>query len=191
MSLRVIAGKAKGTRLKQVPGDTTRPIMDRVKEALFNIIGVDVFDAVVLDLFAGTGSVGIEALSRGAAFALFCDLEPKAIDVIRQNLTLTRLGEAAEVRRTDAFALLAGPPPRMFTHLYIAPPQYLGLWERVLAVLDAGSPWVTAETEVIVQIDPTEYAPPMLSTLVLDDERRYGNTLLLFYRKRPLLPAAP
>ena len=85
-SLRVISGKARGRRLRTVPGDTTRPITDRAKESLFNILGPDIQGASVLDMFAGTGSVGIEALSRGAARVRFIDQQRQAIDTIRLNL---------------------------------------------------------------------------------------------------------
>ncbi|MBN2303959.1 MAG: RsmD family RNA methyltransferase, partial [Anaerolineae bacterium] len=89
--MRVIAGSAKGRKLKMVPGDSTRPVMDRVKEALFNILGTSVMDCSFLDLFAGTGSVGIEALSRGAERAVFVDMDRFAIRTIHENLALTRL----------------------------------------------------------------------------------------------------
>jgi 16S rRNA (guanine966-N2)-methyltransferase len=92
MSARVISGKARGKRLKLVPGDTTRPIMDRVKESLFNILGV-VSGTRWLDLFAGTGQVGIEALSRGAAAVVFVDSGRAAVQTVRDNLAFTRLDE--------------------------------------------------------------------------------------------------
>src|SRR5512143_1674201 len=113
LSLRVISGSAKGRRLKSVPGDTTRPITDRVKEALFNIIGGDVIDSRWWDLFAGTGAVGIEALSRGAAFARFTDLNRLPIDTIKSNLATAALADRADVRRADAFAQLASTPDRV------------------------------------------------------------------------------
>ena len=101
---RIIAGKARGMRLQDVPGDITRPITDRVKEALFNILGNDILDSSLLDLFGGTGSVGIEALSRGAEFVRFIDLNRAAIQVIRANLEHTHLAEHAQVVQSDAFA---------------------------------------------------------------------------------------
>src|SRR5215213_7639187 len=142
MPLRVIAGSAKGRRLKLVPGDTTRPIMDRVKEALFSILGRDIVDAAVLDLFAGTGSVGIEALSRGAAHVTFVDLERQAVETIKANLDLTRLAERANVRRADALALLNNPPDRRYEFIYVAPPQYKGLWVKVIEALEANPAWI-------------------------------------------------
>lgn len=183
MPIRVIAGSAKGRQLKLVPGDSTRPIMDRVKEALFSIIGRDILDSVVLDLFAGTGSVGIEALSRGAKKAVFIDREPKAIQTIQENLTLTRLTERAVVRRGDAFAVLSGKPDTAYDFIYIAPPQYKDMWEKALKAVDAKLEWLSEDGTVIVQIDPEEYAPIPLDNLVVDDERKYGNTLLIFYSR--------
>ena len=102
--LRVIAGTARGRRLRSVPGDTTRPITDRVKESLFDILGGDIQSANFLDLFAGTGSVGIEALSRGAAFARFIDKESQAVATVRVNLETTGLKGSADIVKADTFA---------------------------------------------------------------------------------------
>jgi 16S rRNA (guanine(966)-N(2))-methyltransferase RsmD len=184
MPMRVIAGSAKGRELKVVPGDTTRPVMDRVKEALFNIIGRDVYDATLLDLFAGTGSIGIEALSRGAGHVTFVDLERRAIDTIRHNLTVTKLANRATVRRADAFDVLKHPPTEPFDFIYIAPPQYKGLWEQSLLALDAHPAWLAPDVRIIVQIDPTEAKQLTLLHLELEDERKYGNTLLWFFIAR-------
>ena len=103
--LRVISGTAGGHRLRSVPGDATRPITDRAKESLFNILGGDIQGANFLDLFAGTGSVGIEALSRGAAFTRFVDQQRLAVETVRANLQSTRLAASAEIMRLDAFTL--------------------------------------------------------------------------------------
>src|SRR5512139_2781314 len=106
MSLRVIAGKARGRKLKSVPGDTTRPVTDMVKEALFNILASDVIDSVWWDLFGGTGAIGIEALSRGAGFVRFSDLNRLPVDIIKQNLLSTGFADLAEVRREDSIKRL-------------------------------------------------------------------------------------
>ena len=112
MSLRVISGTAKGRKLKDVPGDTTRPVTDMVKEALFNILAGDVLDSVWWDLFAGTGAIGIEALSRGASFVRFSDLNRLPIDTIQANLQNTGFSSQAEIRRGDAFSMLEAAPAR-------------------------------------------------------------------------------
>ncbi len=180
-TLRVIAGSAKGRRLKLVPGESTRPSMDRVKEALFGIIGIDILDARFLDLFAGTGSVAIEALSRGAAHAVLLDLDRDAIATIRDNLAITGLSERAEVRRTDAFAFLAGRV-QPFEFVYVAPPQYKALWQRTVLAIDAQPGWLAPGGQLIVQIDPEEDAPLELQHFTRTDARKYGRTLLVFYQ---------
>jgi len=179
---RIIAGSARGIRLQMVPGDITRPITDMVKEALFNILGQDdVRDSTWLDLFGGTGSVGIEALSRGAKHARFIDLHRPAATTIQANLTKTRLSDQAEVIQADAFSVLRRRPDRTFDYIYIAPPQYKDLWKRALSELDANPGWLQPDTWVIVQIDPLEYEVQTLSHLSEFEQRKYGNTLLVFY----------
>jgi 16S rRNA (guanine(966)-N(2))-methyltransferase RsmD len=185
VAIRVIAGTAKGRRLKMVPGDTTRPVMDRVKEALFSIIGNRIYDSHFLDLFAGTGSVGIEALSRGAAHALLLDLDPKAVKTILENLSIAGFSDRAVVRRMDAFALLRQPSDREYEFIYVAPPQYKALWQKALHALDENPSWITDDTVVIVQIDPTEKETVSLQHLQPYDERRYGKTLLWFFERIP------
>jgi 16S rRNA (guanine966-N2)-methyltransferase len=182
-NLRVIGGTARGRRLKSVPGDSTRPITDRVREALFNIIGADILSASLLDLFAGTGSVGIEALSRGASFVRFVDVNRQAIATLKYNLDHTGLSEGAEVVRVDAFTLLEREADRKFDYVYIAPPQYKGLWKRALISLDKSPGWLSDDAWVIVQIHPREYE--MVETVQLEefDQRHYGSTCLVFYSR--------
>jgi len=178
---RIIAGKARGIRLNGVPGDITRPITDRVKEALFNIIGQDIVGASLFDLFSGTGSVGLEALSRGARFVRFNDLNRQAINAIKSNITLTKLEAGAEVTQRDALDILKKTPDYRFDYVYIAPPQYKQLWIAALTEVDRNPGWLSDEPWVIVQIDPVEYASVSLQNLVEFDQRRYGSTILLFY----------
>jgi 16S rRNA (guanine(966)-N(2))-methyltransferase RsmD len=181
MPIRVIGGSAKGRKLKLVPGDSTRPIMDRVKEALFNIIGRDIYGAIFLDLFAGTGSVGIEALSRGAGKAVFIDLERKAIQTIQENLAAAKLTDKAVVRRENALRVVSQAPTDAFDFVYIAPPQYKNLWLAVMQAIDSNPQWLAPERKFIVQIDPNEETPVTFKHLQAVDQRRYGNTLLWFF----------
>lgn len=180
--LRVISGVARGRRLKSVPSDSTRPITDRVKEALFNIIGADIESATLLDLFAGTGCVGIEALSRGAQLARFVDKNEQAIKVIKENLVITGFSHKAEIRRMDAFTLLESPVDRQFDYVFIAPPQYQGLWKRALLSLDNHPAWLSPDAWIIVQIHPREYENLEPLHIVEFDLRKYGSTNLVFYR---------
>lgn len=180
-NLRVIAGTARGQSLRAVPGNITRPITDRVKESLFNIIGVDIQDAVFLDMFAGTGAVGIEALSRGAKWVRFIDRHHQAVKTVRRNLSNTKLSDRAEVHHMDAFIALDQASDRSFDYVYIAPPQYKEIWKKALMSVDDRPDWLAEYAWVIVQIDPKEFEPVELSTLQEFDQRRYGSTLLVFY----------
>lgn len=180
---RIISGKARGKHIKDVPGDITRPITDRVKEALFNIIGTDIIAATLLDLFAGTGSVGLEALSRGAAYVRFVDLNRPAIETIKTNIESTGLKPGTEVVRMDAFSLLKASPDKQFDYVYIAPPQYKEMWSQALAGLDANPGWLSEESWVIVQIHPREYHPNVYTNFTEFDQRKYGSTLLVFYER--------
>ena len=175
--IRVISGRAKGRKLKKVPGDTTRPIMDRVKENLFNILGPDVVGSRWLDLFAGTGQVGIEALSRGAVGVVFVDNVWPAIRTIKDNLQHTGLAAEAQVVQTDALKYLTQTAVKPFDVVYVAPPQYQGIWVQVMTLLDERpSALLTPDGMVIVQIDPKEYEALPLRNLTLVDQRQYGNT---------------
>jgi 16S rRNA (guanine966-N2)-methyltransferase len=184
MSLRVIAGSARGRRLKSVPGDTTRPVMDRVKEALFNILAGDVVDSNWWDLFGGTGAIGIEALSRGAALARFSDLNRAPVETIRENVEHCGFAKQAEVRKGDAFSMLSAQPDRKFEFIYIAPPQYHEMWSHALTLVDDNIGWLTDEGTVIVQIDPLEYKEVGLKNLEETEQRKYGSTLLVFYDRK-------
>ncbi|WKZ38045.1 MAG: 16S rRNA (guanine(966)-N(2))-methyltransferase RsmD [Anaerolineales bacterium] len=181
MTLRVISGSAKGRKLKSVPGETTRPVMDRVKEALFNILAGDVIDSKWWDLFAGTGAIGIEAISRGASFVRFSDLNRAPIETIKDNVEHCRFGGQAEIRRGDAFSMLSSPADKQFEYIYIAPPQYKKMWSTALKLIDDTIGWLTEDGTVIVQIDPAEYELLELKNLVEGGSRKYGSTLLIFY----------
>ena len=156
--MRVIAGEAKGKTLKAVPGKGTRPVGDRVKESLFNILRWRVAGCRFLDLFAGTGSVGIEALSQGAAEAVFVEKAPKAARVVRENLRITEMSRRARVIQEDVFrfVVLANQrvaPADRFDVIYVAPPQYQELWAKTLLALE-DSPLLAQDGIIVVQIFP-------------------------------------
>ncbi len=194
--MRVVTGAAKGRKLKGPKTPGTRPIIDRVKTALFDILSWRIEDVSFLDLFAGTGGVGIEALSRGAASATFIEMSMPIVKLIRENLSITELSEQAEVLHMDSFKFLqsyanqaesrTGVTARTYDMIYVAPPQYQEMAARALGMLDS-SPLLAENGLVIVQIHPKErpgvVAVP-LQRLVQTDERRYGSTLLLFYKVR-------
>jgi len=179
--VRIISGKAKGRKLAAVPGSTTRPITDRVKSALFSILGGDMTDSTWLDLFAGTGSVGMEALSRGASGVVFVDRVRRAIETIHRNLEHIGLLERATLVHDDAFRYLRRAEPSLsFDYIYVAPPQYEGLWAKAVQMLDE-KPMLNEDGLIIAQIHPKEYHDLHTPHLELVDERRYGSTTLLFY----------
>ena len=185
--MRVIAGQAKGRKLLRVPGSETRPISSRVKEALFDILGSDIEGAAFLDLFAGTGSVGIEALSRGASKVVFVDRSRKAIDTVRRNLQIAGLGGPAEVIHRDVFRFLQMTPDTpLFDYIYVAPPQYQDLWDKTLLALN-DKPLLALDGLIIVQMHPKEFHEIDTPRLQPVQERRYGSTLLCFYRHRELV----
>ena len=193
--MRVIAGSAKGRRLKGPDTLDTRPILDRVKTALFDILAPDIVDSRFLDLFAGTGQIGIEALSRGAGAATFVELSGEIIRLIRENLAITRLEANAEVIRADAFAFLrdAHARHRQFDIVYVAPPQYQQMAARALERLDR-TPLSAPGGLVVVQIHPRErpdIAAVALTRLCLYDERTYGSTLLMFFEWAADEPTEP
>lgn len=182
--MRVISGSAKGIQLKSVPGKSTRPITDQVKEALFNIFGPSIVGKVILDLFGGTGAVGIEALSRGAEHAVFLEINYKAYKTIEQNLKATKLNTYATVLKKDAFSYLSEVHKEQFDLVYIAPPQYEGLWLKALQSLDDNPHLVRPWERVVVQIHPKEFNVEIdCKNFRIYDRRRYGDTLLVFYER--------
>lgn len=182
--MRVISGSAKGIRLASVPGKSTRPITDQVKEALFNIIGPSIVGKTILDLFGGTGAVGIEALSRGAEHAVFLDTNYKAYKIIQQNLKTTDLENYATVYKKDAFVFLREEPDRQFDFIYIAPPQYMDLWHKAMQELDQNPGWLGIWDTVIVQIHPKEFSEDNgYTNFSIYDRREYGDTMLIFYER--------
>ena len=185
--MRVISGNAKGKKLKMVPGDTTRPITDRTKESLFNILGNWIIDARILDLFSGTGAVGIEALSRGAAHVTMLDTSNAATRIIGENLRHTGLAAGATVLKRDAFKFLQRPPATLspFDLIYVAPPQYKQMWAKAMIILDAQlEQWLLPDGAIIAQIHPNEYTDLTLLNLTMYDRRNYGSTTLCFYERR-------
>ena len=175
--MRVIAGRHGGRRLAAPPGAGTRPTADRVREALFSILGARVEGARVLDLYAGSGALGIEALSRGAAAATFVELAPAAVRVLRDNLAA--LGEEAEVVRADALRWLRGASrgSRQYDLVLLDPPYRAAA--TLGPALGAALPAVLADGALVVA-ESDRRAPLELGIPVIDD-RRYGDTRIRFH----------
>lgn len=179
--MRVIAGAAKGRVLRSPPTRETRPITDRAKESLFSILGPRLPGCRFLDLFAGTGGVGIEALSRGCGEAVFVERSPHAVANIWYNLDLTRLGANAEVVRADVFSYLRGSPSA-FGIIFVAPPQWHGLWTRTIQLIDREPGWLDPDGLVVVQHDPSESTALPLASLRVSDVRTYARVRFTFFR---------
>jgi 16S rRNA (guanine966-N2)-methyltransferase len=174
--MRVVAGAHRGRTLRAPPGTDTRPTADRVREALFSILGpIDGTD--VLDLFAGSGALGIEALSRGAASATFVERDRRAAATIRANLE--GLGADAHVVVRDALAWLRSPPPDAAFGLVFADPPYDSA-PRLAAALTERLPAVVSE-EALIVIE-SDKRTPLLLDLPLADERTYGKTRIAIHR---------
>jgi 16S rRNA (guanine966-N2)-methyltransferase len=175
--VRVIAGAHKGRTLRAPPGRATRPTSDRVREALFSILG-DVSGARVLDLFAGSGALGIEALSRGAAEATFVESNRRAADVVRANLRAVG-ASASSVRVEDALSYLARADSTY--DLVFADPPYSSV-TRLGGRLSALLPGVLHETSLTVT--ESDKRAPLRIDLPLVDERTYGDTRIAIHRGR-------
>lgn len=182
--MRVIAGKARSLRLKTAEGTGTRPTTDRIKETLFNMLQPFLADSRFLDLFAGSGGIGIEALSRGAELAVFVEKDRRALDCIRDNLRFTRLEEQAQVLGMDVFQALdrlEGQPA--FQCIFMDPPYGQELERRVLERLAASS-LADKGTLVVVEADiETDFS--YLEALGMRAERRkeYKTNVHMFIRK--------
>ena len=186
---RVIAGTAKGTRLL-APGEGTRPFGDRVKQTLFAILEPDLRGAVVLDLFAGSGAGGIEALSRGAARAVFVERDPTAVRVIAENLARARVAERGAVVRAEALAYLAerGATDGPFDLVLLDPPYAAAdLLESALARLavppTTGAAILGADAWVVAKHFWRTPLPQAVGLLASVRTRRFGETALTFYRQ--------
>lgn len=178
--MRVVAGRFGGRSLIAPRGSATRPTSDRVREALFSILGDAVVGARVLDLFAGSGALGLEALSRGASEAMFVDSSGAAVAAIRRNLET--LDVEAEVRRQDALSYLSGASrdARQYDLVFLDPPyrRAIALGPELSAALSpllAPGAWVVAESD---------RRAPLELDLALLDERRYGDTLIRIHGPR-------
>jgi len=184
--MRIISGVARGSRLATLEGAETRPTLDRVKEPLFSIIQSYVKDARVLDLFAGSGALGLEALSRGASKAVFSDVSEKAINVINQNLQKTKLQENAIVlnkESKDVLKQMSGENQE-FDIIFLDPPYASGLIEETIQdILDYNL--LAKDGIIIVETDlESELQKAQNEKLHVKDIRKYGRVILLFLERK-------
>ncbi|MBA4494746.1 16S rRNA (guanine(966)-N(2))-methyltransferase RsmD [Paenactinomyces guangxiensis] len=181
--MRIIAGTARGTRLKMVPGSHVRPTADRVKESLFQVIGPFFDGGWVLDLFAGTGALGLEALSRGAERAIFIDRSKTSLDTIRSNVEAARMNDRAEIYRRDARSVLKVLKQRKlrFRIIFLDPPYQGNLLLPVLEQISKND--LLNEDGVVVAEYPTRRElPPSIGTLIATRQLSYGDTSIFLYQ---------
>lgn len=179
--MRVITGSVRGRKLKELQGMETRPTTDRVKESIFNIIQFDIEGRRILDLFAGTGQLGIECLSRGAAFAAFVDIRKDAAALIRENLDTTGFMERAKVVQSDYMAFLTGCGEK-FDVVLLDPPYSTVLLEKALQNIAAID--ILSENGIIVCESPLEQVLPDLAPPYgLAKDYKYGKIKITVYRR--------
>lgn len=181
--MRVIAGEYKGRRLDRIEGTDIRPTSDTVKEALFNILGDAVIGSGFLDLFGGTGGIGIEALSRGAKHVVFIDSDIKSIRVLRGNLSRLNIKDCIEVYNVDYSRAISKlyKYGKKFDIIFIDPPYSMGLAESALKAID-DNPVLIQSGLIIVEHDSKEDMPKNVGRLHLYRFKKYGNTVLSFYK---------
>jgi 16S rRNA (guanine(966)-N(2))-methyltransferase RsmD len=181
--VRVTGGALRGKKLHALRGLTIRPTTDYLRESIFNILAGELEDTVVLDLFAGTGGLGIEALSRGASAAVFIDKAPQAIKAITRNISLCSLETRSTVLKRDIMRGLRFLKPigLAFDLVFIDPPYDRGFAERTVQHLDRAES-TSDETTVVVEHSTREALPKRVARFILSDQRHYGKTLVSFYR---------
>ena len=180
--MRVISGTARGRRLKELPGMDTRPTTDKVKESLFNIVQFDIEGRKVLDLFGGTGQLGIEALSRGAESCTFVDQSRQAVSVIQENLKATGFATQSRVQQGDALAFLAGCRER-YNLIFLDPPYHTELLEN--CIFSVAKFDILSEYGIMVcESADSAQLPELAAPYEKGREYRYGKIKLTVYHRQ-------
>lgn len=181
--MRIISGIAKGTKLYTLEGETTRPTLDRVKESIFNIIQNDVKDSVFLDLFSGSGAIGLEAASRGARKVILCDKSKSAINIIKKNIQKTHLEEKIVVYNNDFMEVLKNIADEKLDIIYLDPPyktNYVQEAIEIILELDL----IHNASKIIVETDDKKIAKEIKKqNIKIIDERKYGRAIILILTK--------
>ena len=185
INMRIISGKARGTKLYTLDGTATRPTLDRVKESLFNIIQNDIEDSTVLDLFSGSGAIGLEFLSRGAKRAVLCDSSKDAIKIIRQNVQKTHFEEKVEVYNMEFTKLVERLQNQKFDIIYIDPP-YATDFIKISLEKIIEYELVNENTKIIVETDDETRILNQIEKMDVEitDKRKYGRATIIFLKYR-------
>lgn len=185
INMRIISGKARGTKLYTLDGTATRPTLDRVKESLFNIIQNDIEDSTVLDLFSGSGAIGLEFLSRGAKRAVLCDSSKDAIKIIKQNVQKTHFEEKVEVYNMEFTKLVERLQNQKFDIIYIDPP-YATDFIKISLEKIIEYELVNENTQIIVETDDETRILNQIEKMDVEitDKRKYGRATIIFLKYR-------
>ena len=180
--MRIISGKAKGTKLYTLDGEKTRPTLDRVKESLFNIIQSKITDCIFLDLFSGSGAIGLEAASRGAKKVILCDNSKEAVQIIKKNIEKTHTEKQVELYHTSSQELLKKINEKIDI-AYIDPPYKTNLaYESIKIILDKKI--ISKDSIIIIETDEEDKIINQIKNLKLEiiDQRKYGRIHLIFFK---------
>lgn len=181
--MRIIAGKKKGLNIKTIDGDSTRPTRDMVREALFSILTNKIYDSRFLDLFAGSGAIGIEALSRGATFAVFTDINYKCVRVIEENITKAGFSEQAQVYNADYKLALKKLKENKFDIIYIDPPYNKGMGIDAIERISEYQ-LLSEDGVLILETDTNEEVPNEIGIYEKYNNKRYGRNILNLFRRK-------
>ena len=183
INMRIISGKARGTKLYTLDGTATRPTLDRVKESLFNIIQNDIEDSTVLDLFSGSGAIGLEFLSRGAKRAVLCDNSKDAIKIIKQNVQKTHFEENSEIYNMEFTKLIERLQNQKFDIIYIDPP-YATDFIKISIEKIIEYKLVNENTKIIVETDDETRILNQIEKMDVEitDKRKYGRATIIFLK---------
>ena len=185
ISMRIISGKARGTKLYTLEGTATRPTLDRVKESLFNIIQNDIEGSTILDLFSGSGAIGLEFLSRGAKRAVLCDNSKDAIKIIKQNVQKTHFEEKAEVYNMEFTKLIERLQKQKFDIIYIDPP-YVTDFIKISLEKIIECKLINENSKIIVETDDETRILNQIEKMDVEitDKRKYGRATIIFLKYR-------
>ncbi|MCI6737249.1 MAG: 16S rRNA (guanine(966)-N(2))-methyltransferase RsmD [Intestinibacter sp.] len=181
--MRVISGKARGLKLNTPKNQDVRPTTDRVKESLFNIINFDIMDSNVLDLFAGTGSLGIECLSRGANKCVFVDKSKESMSIVKSNIKKARVENESITMNIDfkSAILSLGNKGEKFNIIFMDPPYYKNMFEDALSMVDQNN-LLEEDGVIVVEHDTKDSFPENIGRLYKSRDKKYGKTTLTFYK---------
>lgn len=181
--MRIIAGKKKGLNIKTIDGDSTRPTRDMVREALFSILTNKIYNSRFLDLFAGSGAIGIEALSRGSTFAVFTDINYKCVRVIEENITKAGFSEQAQVYNADYKLALKKLKENKFDIIYIDPPYNKGMGIDAIEKISEYQ-LLSEDGVLILETDTNEEVPNEIGIYEKYNNKRYGRNILNLFRRK-------